>query len=195
MMHRHVETLQPDYFDSLYASDPDPWCFDSSDYERSKYAATIQALPKSRYVNAFEVGCSIGVLTAALAPHCDAIVAIDAAAAPLKMAKRHGVNYPFVRFEQMFVPNQWPEETFDLVLLSEVVYYLSAEDVRRLAAKVLGSTTPGADVLLVHWTGSTDYPLSGDEAADLFIASVGSQGKLERTRRHPKFRLDVLTRI
>ena len=60
---------------------------------------------------------------------CDAIVAIDAARAPLVEARRRCADLPGVRFEQMFVPEQWPEGVFELILLSEVVYYLSREDV------------------------------------------------------------------
>ena len=41
-----------------------------------------------------------------------------------------------MRFEHMFVPEQWPSGDFELILLSEVVYYLSREDVGRLAARV-----------------------------------------------------------
>ena len=55
-------TLQPEYFDALYASDPDPWNFAASPYERAKYALTLNAMPKPRYRSALEVGCSIGVL-------------------------------------------------------------------------------------------------------------------------------------
>jgi trans-aconitate methyltransferase len=193
-MQRPVQTLPPDHFDAIYAADPDPWRFATSPYERSKYAATLAALPKPRYASAFEAGCSIGVLTAELASRCDAILSVDAAEAPLIEAKRRCENYPSVRFERMFIPGQWPAETFDLVVLSEIVYYLSAEDVGRLASRVAGATNSGADIVLVHWTGDTDYPLSGDEAAELFIASLGSFAKLDRAERHHEFRLDLLTR-
>ena len=51
-----------------------------------------------------------------------------------------------VRFEQMFVPEQWPNGAFDLIVLSEVVYYLSREDVGRLARRVRASLAPGGAV-------------------------------------------------
>ena len=129
-------TLKPEYFDAIYAADPDPWNFADSPYEQAKYALTLNAMPKPRYRSALEVGCSIGVLTRSLASRCDAIVAIDAARAPLVEARRRCADLPGVRFEQMFVPEQWPEGVFELILLSEVVYYLSREDVGRLAARV-----------------------------------------------------------
>ncbi len=193
-MPRHSHTLRPDYFDAIYGADPDPWRFASSAYERSKYAATLAALPKPRYGSALEVGCSIGVLTSQLAPGCDALLAVDAAEAPLGEARNRCAGYAQVTFEKMFVPDQWPEGTFDLVLLSEVVYYLRADDVMRLAARVAQSTTAGSDILLVHWTGLTDYPLSGDEAAEIFIAAMDASATLERSDRHGEFRLDLLVR-
>jgi trans-aconitate methyltransferase len=187
-------TLKPEYFDALYAADPDPWNFAASPYEQDKYALTLNALPKPRYQSALEIGCSIGVLTRSLASRCDAILAIDAARTPLAEARRRCADLPSVRFEQMFVPEQWPNAVFDLILLSEVVYYLSREDVDRLAARLTCSLAPGGAVILVHWTGSTDYPLSGDEAVALFIERMTSTCIVERSDRHSRFRLDVLSR-
>jgi 2-polyprenyl-3-methyl-5-hydroxy-6-metoxy-1,4-benzoquinol methylase len=148
-----------------------------------------------RYRSALEVGCSIGVLTRLLASRCDAVVAIDVAHAPLVEARRRCADLPGVRFERMFVPQQWPGGMFDLIVLSEVVYYLNGEDVSRLAASVARSLTPDGSVILVHWIGSTDYPLSGDEAAALFIERVGSACVVERAVRYRQFRLDVLSRL
>jgi cyclopropane fatty-acyl-phospholipid synthase-like methyltransferase len=186
-------TLKPEYFDAIYTADPDPWNFADSPYEQAKYALTLNAMPKPRYRSALEVGCSIGILTRPLASRCDAIVAIDAARAPLVQAKRRCADLPGVRFEQMFVPEQWPEGVFELILVSEVVYYLSREDVGRLAARVTRSLPKGGSVLLVHWTGQTNYPLSGDEAVTLFIEEMGAC-VIERADRYAEFRLDVLSR-
>src|SRR3984885_7545881 len=187
-------TLRPEYFDTLYAANLDPWKFATSAYERGKYTLTLNAMPNSRYRSALEVGCSIGVLTRSLASRCDAIVAIDAAQTPLVEARRRCADLSGVRFEQMFVPDEWPDGEFDLILLSEVVYYLSREDVGRLAARVTRSLPKGGSVILVHWTGETNYPISGDEAADLFIKEVGPSCVVERADRYRQFRLDVLSR-
>jgi cyclopropane fatty-acyl-phospholipid synthase-like methyltransferase len=187
-------TLKPDHFDALYSANPDPWNFSASPYERAKYTLTLNAMPKPRSRSALEVGCSIGVLTRLLASRCDSLLAIDAAQTPLAEARRRCAGLSGVCFEQLFVPEQWPEGMFDLILLSEVVYYLSREDVGRLAASVTRSLTPDGSVILVHWTGSTDYPLSGDEAVALFIAPMGSGCVVRRADRYAEFRLDVLSR-
>jgi cyclopropane fatty-acyl-phospholipid synthase-like methyltransferase len=188
------QTLRPEYFDAIYTADPDPWKFAASPYERGKYTLTLNAMPKSRYRSALEVGCSIGVLTRLLASRCDALVAIDVAQTALVEARRRCADLPGVRFEQMFVPEQWPEGEFELILLSEVAYYLSHKDVGRLAARVTRSLSKGGSLILVHWTGSTDYPLSGDEAADLLIQRIGPSYVVERADRHRQFRLDALSR-
>jgi trans-aconitate methyltransferase len=188
------QTLRPAYFDALYTADPDPWKFAASPYERDKYEITLEAMPKARYRSALEVGCSIAVLTRSLASRCDTLIAIDAAQAPLLEAKRRCADLPGVRFEHMFVPEQWPEGQFELILLSEVVYYLSRDDVGRLAAKVTNSLAKGGAVILVHWIGLTNYPLSGDEAAALFIERIGPTCVIKRGDRYSQFRLDVLSR-
>jgi cyclopropane fatty-acyl-phospholipid synthase-like methyltransferase len=188
------QTLKPEYFDALYTANPDPWNFAASPYERAKYTLTLNALPKPHYRSALEVGCSIGVLTRSLASRCDTIIAVDAAPIPLVQARRRCADLGEVLFEQMFVPEQWPDGLFELIVLSEVVYYLSPEDVSRLADRVLDSLPEGGSVILVHWTGLTDYPLSGDEAVALFVERMGSACAVRRADRYAEFRLDVLSR-
>ena len=194
-MTRHAGTLPPSYFDELYAGDPDPWQFETSDYEREKYAATLAALPRDRYASALEVGCSIGVLTRQLAERCDALVSLDLAERALDRARARCRDLAHVDLRRAQVPNDWPEEgPFELILLSEVVYYLDAGDVERLVERVRGSLAAGGDVVLVHWTGETHYPLTGDAAAELFIAGSGDFLRIDHQSQAEKYRIDVLHR-
>jgi SAM-dependent methyltransferase len=191
-MSRHTASLPPGYFDARYAADPDPWNFAGSPYERDKYAATLAALPRPRYAAALEIGCSIGVLTAALGSRCDALLGLDVAEAALAQARQRCRDLSHIRLLRAQVPGEWPDGTFDLILLSEVVYYLDAADVARLAGRVRASLRPGGDVVLVHWTGETHYPLTGDEAADLFIRETRDVLAVDRQVREAEYRLDVL---
>lgn len=191
-MIRHTRSLPPSYFDARYAADPDPWQFETSDYERAKYAATLDALPRDRYARALEVGCSIGVLTEALARRCDALVSLDLAERALTRARERCRDQPHVHFALAQVPGHWPEGAFDLILLSEVVYYLDADDVVRLVDRVRDCLRPGGDVVLVHWTGETHYPLTGDEAAERFIDGASAFLRVHGQTRTDRYRLDVL---
>lgn len=185
-------SLPASYFDALYEASPDPWSFETSAYEQAKYQATLAALPRPRYRRALEIGCSIGVLTQRLARHCDTLVAMDPAAKALERARERCRALPHIGFVQGGVPGDWPEGRFDLILLSEVVYYLGPDDVARLATRVAHAIHPSGHVELVHWVRETDYPLSGDEAAERFIAAAGSGLRLLAQQRTEDYRLDLL---
>ncbi|OZC02506.1 class I SAM-dependent methyltransferase [Rubricoccus marinus] len=185
-------SIAPAYFERLYASDPDPWRFATSPYEAAKYAATLAALPLAHYGRAFEIGCAGGVLTRALAERCDSLQAVDVAPDALAQARRRTADASGVRIERMVVPGEWPEGTFDLVVLSEVGYYLGTADFEQLRQRCARAVRPGGHLLLVHWTGETDYPLTGDAVHDAF---VGADAWVRLSgHRTADYRLDVLER-
>ena len=198
-MNRPAESLPASFFEAFYGRVPDgdPWKFASSDYERDKYAATLAALPRPRYEAAFEVGCSIGVFTRQLVERCGRLLAVDAAEAPLVQARARCADTPQVEIRRARMPEEWPaDETFDLVLLSEVLYFFSPADLARMAALTLGALRPGGEVVLVHWLPEADppYPQTGEAAVNGFLAAAGTGLTLLGTRREPLYRLDVLRR-
>lgn len=180
----------PGYFERLYARDPDPWRFASSDYERDKYAATLAALPDRRFASGFEIGCSIGVLTRQLADRCDTLLGVDVSDIALDQARQ---RCPGVAFANMDLRSQWPEGRFDLILFSEVLYYLGLDGIRLVARHTVEKLQPGGVVGLVNWFGPTDGACTGDEAAELFIAETASRLVPSTQSRAEKYRLDVLT--
>ena len=87
-MNKHQpNTLPPAYFDQVYQANRDPWNFESSPYEQKKYTTTLATLPHPHYAEAFEIGCSLGVLTARLAPRCGKLLAVDVSEAALAQAR------------------------------------------------------------------------------------------------------------
>jgi predicted TPR repeat methyltransferase len=194
-MSTNRQTLSPTYFEDLYAKDRDPWRFASSDYERRKYADTLAALSGRRFHAAFEVGCSIGIFTRQLAPQCDSLLAVDVVEQALQQARQNCKALKQVKIERMQIPVQWPAERFDLIVLSEVLYYLSPEDIRVAAARSMISSRRGGLILLVHWTGQTDYPCQGDEAVDWYLGACKGELYPILHRREPEYRLDLLTRV
>ena len=192
-------SLPPAYFDALYEGNPDPWRFATSAYEADKYAATLAALPRQHYASALEVGCSIGVLTEQLADISTALLAIDVADAALAQARTRTIDHPHVRCARARFPTELPDDcpagSFDLILLSEVLYYLDRPMLDVAAITTLTLAAPKADIVLVHWLGPTpDYPLTGDAAAEAFIAALTPAARLGAQMRHPSYRIDVLQR-
>jgi cyclopropane fatty-acyl-phospholipid synthase-like methyltransferase len=191
-MNRRQSSIPARYFEDLYAGERDPWEFETSAYEQAKYDATLAALPRLRYRRGLEIGCSIGVLTARLAGRCASLLAIDVSEQALAAARVRCRGLANVQFEKISVPGEWPAGSFDLIMLSEVIYYLDAGDVSRLAERVRASVEPGGHAFLVHWTGITDYPLSGDDAAELFMTALGRCARLVRQERTQAYRLDAV---
>jgi SAM-dependent methyltransferase len=186
-----TDSLPPEYFEDLYVKDADPWRFATSDYEREKYDATLQALP-ANIGHAFEIGCSIGVLTERLTARAKTLLAVDVSPTALAQARARCADISNVTIAQMRIPQDWPEGAFDTILFSEVLYYLSADDLAATARLTLSVLKPGGTVLLVHYTRPTNYPASGDQASENFIAQT--RLSIIRQLRTADYRLDLLQR-
>ncbi len=180
------------HFAQMYQSNPDPWGFRTDPYELEKYRYSIEALGGQRFASGLEIGCSIGVLTQMLACACGTLLALDLVDQPLEAAAKRCADQPWVRFQRMQVPDEWPDQHFDLIVLSEVLYFLSPADIDRCARRVKDSLLPGARVLLVNWLGQSDDPCSGDQAAERFIAAMVGSLTVARQDRKPRYRLDLL---
>jgi SAM-dependent methyltransferase len=193
-MSRRVQTIEAAYFDALYSADADPWRFRTSGYERDKYRATLNALSRDRYGDALEVGCANGVFTGLLARRCDRVTAMDASQVALDLARKACAGQDGIRFLLGAVPGEFPEGAFDLIVLSEVLYYMEAADVARVAQRCRAALQPDGDIVLCHWLGETDYPLTGHEAADLFVREFAGEHTSYARLHDDTYRLERLTR-
>ena len=185
-------TLPATYFAAMYAGAEDPWGFRSRWYEQRKRDVTLAALTRPRYRRAFEPGCSIGVLTAALAGRCDEVVAADVDERAVSTARSELARHGHVRVERLSVPQEWPDGMFDLVVLSEVAYYFAPAELDLLLERAVGSLAPRGALLACHWRHPVpDYPASGDDVHGRLLA----RPELCQAVSHIEedFRLDLLT--
>jgi SAM-dependent methyltransferase len=188
-----MTTLSPDYFDQMYAASGDPWGFTSRWYEKRKYALSLAMLPGERYADAFEPGCSIGVLSEQLAGRCDRLLSCDIAAAAVRAAAARTAGCPQVRVEQRVLPGDWPDGEFDLIVVSEFLYYFGGDDLQAVLDLCRGALRPGGTLLAVHWRHPVaEYPRSGDEVH----AALADQQGLVRLADHrePDFVAEVYQR-
>jgi len=174
-----VEALQ-----ALYARTDDPWHFRTSAYERAKYDATLAALPAPRFRHILEVGCGNGALAARLAPRAAAYTGLDGVEVALSAARR---AVPSGRFMRGFLPCELPPGAYDLIVLSEILYFLDRPGLEALARQV-DRRWPGANLLCVTWRGPSGNPLEGEEALRLFRAATPRAATCLMAR--PEFRID-----
>ena len=187
---RPDHSLDARYFDDVFTGDDDPWSLASSPYEAAKFDATIAAIDDRRYRSALEIGCAHGVLTARLAPLCDTLTSIDISLRAVELARSRCAALPNVTITRCSFPAESPDGAFDLVMLSEVVYYWGDADIERAAAAIRASATPDCRIILVHWTGDTDYPQTGDAAVNKLRDRLGGVA-VERAERKDAYRLDL----
>ena len=191
---------RPEVFERLYADHPDPWRFETSPYEQAKYADTLAQLEDRRFGSALELGCSIGVLSRMLAARCDRLVGLDLAEAALARARRRCAGLDHVVLRRAVLPDDWTDPAqhgaFDLVLVSEMLYFLVPDDIDRLAGRCVAASLPDCTMLLVNWTGPTDTPTTGDQAAERFAAFAAAAGGFmpDAPLRRRGYRLDRLRR-
>jgi SAM-dependent methyltransferase len=167
-------TLDTGYFRDRYAASPDPYGLANRWYEARKYALTVALLPREHYGTAFEPGCSIGVLTAKLAPRCGSLLACDAIAAAVASARSRTAALPGVRVERRTVPRDWPPGEFDLIVFSELLYYFGDDDLHKVLCLGIRALRPGGQLLAVHWRHpAPDHPRTGDETHRVLAGHAG----------------------
>lgn len=170
---RHNVPPRMQEFDALYLNDPDPWRFLTSEYEKNKYAVTLAALPQKRYRCAIEAGCSIGVLTEKLSARCDQVIGLDISGVAIALARSRSTQCEHVRFLQARLPDDWPDVSADLIVLSEILYFLQAWQIEELARHVAQSWEDNGNCVLVNFSGDTRQALQGAQAAQVFVEAIG----------------------
>ena len=135
-----TNTTNRDFFEAKYRENNDPWAFASNDYEQNRYSAILRALDHRRYRRAFEPGCSIGILTARLAPICEHVDAIDISPTAVMQAREYCRSLSNVHVDSGAFPADVPAGTFDLVVLSEIGYYFDRQELSQVASQVVGQS-------------------------------------------------------
>lgn len=190
------ETLKADYFADVYAANDDPWNFETSAYEAQKYKATIEALPHKHYRNALEIGCSIGVLTKMLSEKCLNLLATDISDKALDFAKIRCKELKNITFENKTFPQEFPDDLFDLIVISEVAYYLSEEDWKLAIHKINDHLLENGEVILIHWLPVVaDYPETGDQVHYVFKKEMETKMTNVFKTRTDKYRIDVWRKL
>lgn len=151
-------------FDSMYSGTDDPWHFKTRWYEQRKRGLTLACLPAARFASAYEPGCANGELSIALAPRCDRLLISDGSPKAVHVARERTGHLCHVEVRQAWLPDEWPDEQFDLIVVSELGYYLDVSSLDRLAERMRASLLPRGTLLACHWGEPIEgCALSGDD--------------------------------
>jgi SAM-dependent methyltransferase len=124
------------------------------------------------------------------------LLSIDISPTAQRRAQTRCSDQPHVEFKIMHFPRVTPAQTFDLIVLSEVGYYLCEEELLVARDWIVNSLRPGGHLLLVHWTPFVeDYPLTGDEVHDLFLELTPSSLSHVYHAEKTTYRIDVLAQL
>ncbi|AFE07571.1 LmbE family protein [Corallococcus coralloides DSM 2259] len=174
----------------------DPWHGTVQGCVRSRDDVTLAALPRARYRSALEIGGAIGLLTEKLQARCDALLSLETSDSAQARAIHRCRHLSHVRFQQMSVPERYPEQTFDLTLVSGRGAWWSLPELALAQSRILEHLEPGGHLVLVHWTGQTrDMRCSGHEVHDAFRQLAPKRLRHLRGEMEGTWRLDVFERL
>lgn len=180
-------------FEARYVADPDPWGYTTSRYEQEKYAATLAACGPGRFRNALELGSSIGVFSEALAPRCDSLTTIDGAPTAVSAARARLADHPNADVILGAIPADIPQRPYDLVVASEILYYLLPSELEATFALLRRRLLTGGRLVAVHWRpAGRERPFTAEQVH----ASLRREPWLVSTRSQTadQYLLDVLER-
>jgi SAM-dependent methyltransferase len=192
-----------EFFEELYAKSKDPWAYTWASglrnalaenfYEQRKYRRIHDVIPRKRYRNVLEIGCSIGVFSKSLGRRCENLLGIDYSPTAIAYARKRCARQKQIRFAEAKVPDDFPEGSFDLIVFTEVAYYLSLNDFEATGNKILEHLVPGGHLVMAHYRHhqGEPYPISGDFAHDWFLER-GELTHLRDYRLPEAYRLDLL---
>lgn len=157
------------HLEKVHANSSDPWAVRTRWYERRKRAITMASLPRERFSRALEIGCSIGEVSAELTRRCDTLLALDGSLSAVRAASNRLRDSPTAAVQHMRIPHEWPSGEFDLIVISEIAYYLTDVEWRSAIRRCRESLAAGGVILLCHWLGAAqDFVQSGEQVHQTF---------------------------
>lgn len=180
-----MKPIDPDGFEAMFQKDADPWNYAASPFEAFKRRELLRACGARQYGRALELACANGETSRHLVKRCLTLLAVDASPTVIDAARAR-VQAPGLTFANAILPAEAPRGPFDLIVVSELLYYMTERDMLDLIDRVVHALAPGGRLVLVHHTVGF-----GDAAQPPWLAQSRAKGRLMldlRLRWRRKFR-------
>jgi len=147
-----------EYFETLFAKQADPWKY-TSPYEEKKYEQTLELLPSIQFEQVLELACAEGHFTVQIAPRVGSLLAVDISLIGLERATKRCNGLKNVRFQLLDLTKDPIPGHFDLIVCSEVLYYIGGlDELQAFARRVAKSLNPGGHFITAHANLVIDEP-------------------------------------
>jgi 2-polyprenyl-3-methyl-5-hydroxy-6-metoxy-1,4-benzoquinol methylase len=144
-------------FETLFRERADPWNYTSA-YEQTKYERTLSLIPEG-IGSALEIGCAEGHFTVQLAPRVRTLTACDIADTALHRAASRCREFSHVRFTRLDVARDRLPGPVDLVVCSEMLYYVGSLPLLQTVAQNLAAAlTRHGYLVMAHMNLLVDDP-------------------------------------
>lgn len=183
-------TVPASYFDKMFADNEDPWAFRERWYEKRKRDLSLACLPHQQYQRVFEAGCANGELSLGLAERSMGFLGLDLCERAVELARARLAHNVSAQVRVGEVPRDWPSGSFDLIVLSELGYYLDEDAWIAVARRAEGSLRSRGVLLACHWLHPIEgCPMNGTQVHRLLAEHLS----MERLVRHEEadFLLEV----
>lgn len=183
-----MRPIDIDGFEKKFRGNIDPWGYTTSPFERYKRSVLLRACGCRTYGRGLELACAIGETTRCLARRCLRLMAVDSSATALREARRRTRNNPRVVIRRAILPEQTPRGPFDLIVVSEIAYYLRPHALTELLRRLSVALSPSGRIVVLHHTVAF-----GDAAQPPVLAQARMAVRLHQSmrmvfhERHPRF--------
>ncbi|WP_162244735.1 SAM-dependent methyltransferase [Aureimonas sp. Leaf454] len=144
-----MKAIDADGFEALFSRSIDPWNYRTSRFEAHKRGVLLKACGLGPYGRGLELACAIGTTTQALSPLCRRLLAVDASPTAIEEARAGRYAKP-VTFRTARLPEDAPRGPFDLIVVSEIAYYLKPRALDALTDRLLAALAPGGRIVVLH---------------------------------------------
>ena len=178
--------------EARYRDDGDPWGTLTDPYEMEKRERTLRACGDGPFAAACDLGAGLGLISEALAPRCARLVTVDEAPTAAAEAWRRLSAFPGVEVREGRLPEALPDDdAFDLVVASEILYYLDDD---AFALTLAWLAVVAGRVVAVHWLGEADDLRRSADDVGAALARLPGLRVVMAERVAAGYRLDVLER-
>lgn len=174
-----------DGFDAKFACNADPWATFTNADEALKRSAIVHAIGPGPWGRVLEVAAGNGSNSAAMAPRALRLDATEATASGTALVAR-AIHFrgPRARTRLLTVPARLPRDRYDVVVVAELLYYLSPIAMAQTARDVAAVLRPGGMLVLAHHR--IDFPDFRQHAASIqrkFLRASGCAWRVRFARR------------